>query len=215
MGNPETFSEADIAGDEVTRQEKQLLSLNIWLFSEQGLEEEVLTMLRVATMKSPELFSCPCWSCSEGRGEWQGSPIVTVPEMSSCDTHAVLHIIILIQILPGSPEGPTYTHSLSHDTSIPRCHSSWWIIPLLFRLTHTHIQEKEQNTFLSAPLYPRDATDRCVRLKSLLRNLQLDLFDAPKASLSQIVLTEAKWNFRTRQERGSPAFPRRLMDLSS
>lgn len=44
LGDPDTFSKADIAGDEVTRQEKQLLSLNIWLFSEQGLEEEVLTM---------------------------------------------------------------------------------------------------------------------------------------------------------------------------
>jgi len=44
LGNPDTFSKADIVGDEVTRQEKQLLSLNIWLFSEQGLEEEVLTM---------------------------------------------------------------------------------------------------------------------------------------------------------------------------
>lgn len=44
LGNPDTFSKADIVGDEVTRQEKQLLSLNIWLFSEQGLQEEVLTM---------------------------------------------------------------------------------------------------------------------------------------------------------------------------
>lgn len=44
LGNPDTFSKADFVGDEVTRQEKQLLSLNIWLFSEQGLEEEVLTM---------------------------------------------------------------------------------------------------------------------------------------------------------------------------
>lgn len=44
LGNPDTFSKADIVWDEVTRQEKQLLSLNIWLFSEQGLQEEVLTM---------------------------------------------------------------------------------------------------------------------------------------------------------------------------
>lgn len=44
LGSPDTFSRADIVGDEVTRQEKQLLSLNIWLFSERGLGEEVLTM---------------------------------------------------------------------------------------------------------------------------------------------------------------------------
>lgn len=44
LGSPDAFSKADIVGDEVTRQEKQLLSMNIWLFSEQGLEEEVLTM---------------------------------------------------------------------------------------------------------------------------------------------------------------------------